>query len=398
MKNLAKIDELEIENKRVLIRCDFNVPIDQFGNITNDIRIKSAMMSVRYCLDRDCKIILMSHFGRPKDSSDKKHSLNIVAKRIAHILKREVKFCGSVIGSEVTDMINELKGGEILLLENLRYYKEESSNDSAFAKELASYGDIYINDAFGVCHRKHASVCAILDYFKPGSYGAGFLLQKEIDYFSSVVEDPKRPLCAIIGGSKVSSKLKALYKLISKVDKLIIGGGMAFTFLKSFGYDVGKSIVEDDLIDETKNIMNKAKELGVKIYLPVDVVTSDRVEDGSDIYIKTVQDIQDGEIGLDIGPATQLLFSEALLGTKTIMWNGPMGVYELDSFKSGSFKLAESVANSSAITVIGGGDTADMMTQAGYTNKMNFISTGGGASLMLLEGSTLPAVEKLLKG
>jgi phosphoglycerate kinase len=392
---IRSIRDLDIHNRRVFIRCDFNVPLDEFLNITDDRRIRSAIQTIRYCLDNNCAIILASHLGRPKGVVDAKYSLEPVFKRLSRVLNCEVKFSKDVIGEDTKKHLEELKNGEVLLLENLRFEKGETKNDEEFAKQLASMAEIYINDAFGVCHRAHASVEAITKFFDESHSAAGFLLQKEIEFSKNLLKRPTRPFVAVVGGSKVSGKLQALINLLPRVDKIVVGGGMAFTFLKAQGYDIGNSLVEDDLIEEALKIMEEAKRLGVKFYLPVDVVAAQTCSSDSTMKFVTTQEIPKGWMGLDIGPASVRLFREALNDAQTILWNGPMGVFELDKFSKGSIKMSHIIAEAHATTVVGGGDTADVVSRAGDADEMTFISTGGGASLELIEGKELPGVKPL---
>jgi phosphoglycerate kinase len=393
---LQEINKIDIANKKVFIRCDFNVPVDEFGSITDDRRIKSALSTIKYCLDNDCSIIIASHFGRPKDGFEEKFSLKPVAKRLHKLLDQEVKLAPNVICDETIAMANELKSGEIMILENMRFEKGETKNDPELSKTLASLAQVYINDAFGVSHRAHASVEGIAHHFDIDHKAAGFLLAKEIKFFYHIIEEPKRPFVSIVGGSKVSGKLEALYNLVPKVDKIIIGGGMAFTFLKALGYEVGNSLVELDLLDEARKIMSEAKELGVKFYLPVDVIVADEFDAEAKAKAATIQEIPSDWMGLDIGPASVTLFELALEDANTILWNGPMGVYEMEKFAKGSTKLSHTVAKSFATTVVGGGDTADLVRRTGDEDEMTFISTGGGASLELIEGKVLPGVKALI--
>lgn len=389
------IKDIDIEGKRVFIRCDFNVPKDDEGNITDDRRIREALPTIRYCLDRDCKIILASHYERPTPGVyDDKYSLKPVKLRLRKLLKLddEIQISDDVIGKDAKSKAANLKAGEILLLENLRYEAGETSNDEAFAKELASMADIYINDAFGACHRKHASIYALAQQFAPENRAVGFLMNKEIIFFHKVIENPTRPFVAVVGGSKVSGKLQALVNLVEKVDKIIIGGGMAFTFLKAKGFEVGKSLVEDDLIKDAKRIMKRAEERGVKVYLPVDLVVADKFSSEAIIRYLPIQETPAEWMGLDIGPATSKLFQEALNDAQTIIWNGPMGVYEIDKFSKGSIEMSHNIAQSNATTIVGGGDTADVTARAGDIEEMSFVSTGGGASLELIEGKKLPGI------
>ena len=392
---IRSIRDLDITGKKVLIRCDFNVPLDEFNNITDDRRIRSAIPTIRYCLDHGCSIILASHMGRPKGVVDEKYSLAPVQKRLSRLLDLEVTLAQDVIGKDAVDKAAALQGGEVLLLENLRFSKAETNNDEEFAKALADMAEVYINDAFGVCHRAHASVEAIVHFFNEKTSAAGFLLQKEVEFSKNLLRRPTRPFVSVVGGSKVSGKLQALMNLLPRVDKLIIGGGMAFTFLKAQGLDIGNSLVEDDLIDEAIRVMDEAKRLGVKLYLPVDVVAAQTCSQDATIKFVTVQEIPKGWMGLDIGPATSRLFREALADAQTILWNGPMGVFEIEKFSKGSFKMSHVIAEAHATTVLGGGDTADVVARAGDADEMTFISTGGGASLELIEGKILPGVKVL---
>ena len=393
---LQEIKNIDIAGKKVFIRCDFNVPMDEYNNITDDRRIRSALSTIRYCIDNDCSVILASHFGRPKGGFEEEFSLQPIAKRLHTLLKQEIKMAPSIICDETMKMAKELKSGEILLLENMRFETGETKNDEALSAKLASMAEVYINDAFGVSHRAHSSVEGIAKYFDMQHKAAGFLMAKEIKFFHHIVHNPKRPFISIVGGSKVSGKLEALHNLVPKVDKIIIGGGMAFTFLKALGHEIGKSLVEEDLIPEALKIIEQAKKLGVKLYLPVDVVAAETFSAEVIAKIVTIQEIPKDWMGLDIGPASALLFSEALEDANTILWNGPMGVYEMDKFAKGSTKISHAVANSFATTVVGGGDTADLVRITGDEDEMTFISTGGGASLELIEGKILPGVRALV--
>lgn len=393
---LQEIKNIDISGKKVFIRCDFNVPMDEYNNITDDRRIRSALSTIRYCIDNDCSVILASHFGRPKGGFEEEFSLAPIAKRLHTLLKQEIKMAPNVVCDETMKMAKELQSGEILLLENMRFELGETKNDENLSAKLASMAEIYINDAFGVSHRAHSSVEGIAKYFDMEHKAAGFLMAKEIKFFHHIVHNPKRPFISIVGGSKVSGKLEALYNLVPKVDKIIIGGGMAFTFLKALGHEIGKSLVEEDLIPEAMKIMEQAKTLGVKLYLPVDVVAAETFSAEAIAKIVTIQEIPKDWMGLDIGPASALLFSEALEDANTILWNGPMGVYEMDKFAKGSTKISHAVASSFATTVVGGGDTADLVRVTGDEDEMTFISTGGGASLELIEGKILPGVKALV--
>ena len=397
-ENLLFIKDVKFEKgKKVFIRCDFNVPMDEYQNITDDRRIRSALSTIKYCLDEGMAVILASHLGRPKNGFEEKFSLSPVAKRLSRLLKKDVKFVNDIIGENAQNAVNELGENEILLLDNLRFEKGETKNDDEFAKKLAGFADFYINDAFGVCHRAHASVHAITKFFNQNHKAAGFLLQKEINFAQNLIKHPARPFVAIVGGSKVSGKLQALKNLLPKVDKLIIGGGMAFTFLKSIGFEIGNSLLEEELLEDAKKILDKAKELGVKIYLPVDAIVAPYFSADSVMKYVTTQEIPKDWMGLDIGPATVTLFKEAIEDAGTIWWTGPMGVFEMDKFARGSLRISHAVAESNATTVVGGGDTADVVARAGDQDEITFISTGGGASLELIEGKELPGVKVLLR-
>ena len=400
MKTLRDID---IDNKKVFIRCDFNVPKDEFGNITDDRRIRAALQTIRYCIDHGAKVILGSHYERPQAGKfEEKFSLYDVYKRLDVLLKIKNRLLfddsksGEVIGDKALELAHSMEAGDILLLENLRFDTGETTNDPIFAQKIAEMVDVYINDAFGACHRKHASIHAITEYFDCEHRAAGFLLAKEVNFFSRVLNNPTRPFIAVVGGSKVSGKLEALTRLLDKVDKVIIGGGMAFTFLKAQGYEIGNSLVEDNLIDEAKSIMIKAQAQGVKFYLPVDVVVAPELDENATTKFLPTQEIPKGWMGLDIGPASTRLFREALNDAQTIIWNGPMGVYEMDKFAKGSIKMSHYIAETHATTVVGGGDTADVAQRADDVDEMTFVSTGGGASLKLIEGESLPGIDALV--
>jgi len=399
---LQTIKDLEIDGASVFIRCDFNVPMDEFGNITDDRRIRAALPTIRYCIDRGCKVVLGSHFERPEPGKfDEKFSLYPVYKRLDTLLKLKNHLyfddskSGSVITPRAQELFEKMEEGDVLLLENLRFDPGETKDDSAFARGLSRFGTFYINDAFGACHRKHASIHAIASEYDDRHKAAGFLLAKEVNFFQKVLENPSRPFVAVVGGSKVSGKLEALNRLISNVDKIIIGGGMAFTFLKAQGHEVGRSLVEEDLITEARTIMEKARENGVKFYLPVDVVVAPEFGEHTTVKYLPTQEIPADWMGLDIGPASTRLFREALNDAHTIMWNGPMGVYEMEKFAKGSIKMSHYIAESHATTIVGGGDTADVAARAGDVDEMTFVSTGGGASLKLIEGEELPGIVAL---
>jgi phosphoglycerate kinase len=387
------IDEFDLKGKIVLFRFDYNVPLDSSLNITDDIRIRATLPTINYALDAGAKVVIMSHLGRPKGKISPEFSLAPVAKRLSRLVNKQVVMAKDCIGDEVKKLVQGMNPGCIVLLENLRFYVEEEKNSDEFAKELASLGDVYIDDAFGNAHRKHASNVGIIKYMK--AYGAGFLIKQEFNYLKKSVENPARPFVAIIGGSKVSGKLEPLLNLIKKVDKMIIGGGMAFTFLKALGHEIGKSIFEEELVPKAQEIMEKARQLGIKFYLPVDCVIAEGMSADAETKIVPVQEINAKWMGLDIGPATITLFTEVLSNAKTIIWNGPMGVFEIDAFSRGTSALAHSVANSYALTIVGGGDTDVAIHKAGESDRITYISTGGGASIELLAGKSLPAIEAL---
>ncbi|MFA6900120.1 MAG: phosphoglycerate kinase [Desulfurivibrionaceae bacterium] len=390
MKNIR---DLDIKGKKLLIRVDFNVPLDEQLNITDDIRIRGVLPTLNYALDENAKVIIMSHLGRPKGERKPQFSLAPAAKRLSRLLNKEVVLAPDCIGAETKAIVEAMQPGSVVLLENLRFHAEEQQNDEGFASQLASLCDIYINDAFAVAHRAHASVVGVTQFVE--QCAAGFLLQKEMDYFHRSVSNPMRPLVAIVGGAKVSSKLGALDNLMDRVDKMIIGGAMANTFLKSIGHDMGKSKVEDELLDTARELLNKAKRLGVKLYLPVDCIVADRFEARAESKRVTVQEVPADWMVLDIGPATTVLFSEAMESAKTIIWNGPMGAFEMDAFSRGTMAMVQHLARSHALTIVGGGDTDVAVHKAGESSNISYISTGGGAFLMLMEGKKLPGVEAL---
>ena len=393
MQNVKSVREIDIKDKRVLIRVDFNVPMDSELNISDYTRIREAIPTINYCFDNGAKsIILVSHLGRPKGRSEE-FSLKAILKRLERLLAKDVVFVDSLDNAKIT--LNTLVDGSILLLENIRFYEGEEKNDSELSKQLADLCDVYVNDAFGTSHRKHASTYGVAQYAKEKV--AGLLLKKEIDSFGIALSNPLRPLLLIVGGSKVSSKLTLLKSILEVVDKIIIGGAMSNTFLKAVGYDMKASLVEEDLLEEARSILRTAKEKGVKIYLPVDVVATDNIKEAKIIKISPAQDIPDDLMAVDIGPATVRLFNEVIRDCETIIWNGPMGVYENQKFSRGTFSISHTIADTYAYSVIGGGDTADAVDKAGDKDSMSFTSTGGGASLELLEGEVLPAFEVLDK-
>lgn len=390
MKNIS---DLVVKGKTVLIRVDFNVPLDEQGNITDDIRIRGVLPTINYALDEHAKVIIISHLGRPEGQRQEKFSLAPVAKRLSRLLEKEVKLAPDCIGPEVEAMVGQMAFGDVLLLENLRFHEEEKKNDPEFCRQLAKLADVYINDAFAVAHRAHASVVGVVEFFQ--ECAAGFLLQKEMDYFHRSVSNPSRPLVAIVGGAKVSSKLGALRNMIDRVDKMIIGGAMANTFLKAQGYEVGTSRVEDDLLETANELVAKALKQGVKLYLPVDCIVADRFDSKAANKITTAQEVPKSWMILDIGPASTLLFGEALEDAGTIIWNGPMGAFEMDAFSRGTMAMVQKLAASQALTIVGGGDTDVAVHRAGESSNISYISTGGGAFLMLMEGKVLPGVAAL---
>ncbi len=390
--NKLTIEDLDIRGKRVFIRADFNVPLDENMLITDDRRIRSTLPTINYAIDEGAKVILSSHFGRPKGKADPKYSLAPVAKRLRRLLNKEVIFSPDCIGKKVENTVSKMQKGDVLLLENLRYYAGEEGNDEKFAKNLANLADVFVNDAFGAAHRAHASIVGI-PKFLPAA--AGFLLKKEIEYLKGAVDNPIKPFVAILGGAKVSGKIGVVEHLLGKVDKVVIGGGMAYTFIKAMGYEIGDSLVEEGMLETAQRIRRKLKKAGTKFYLPVDCVIAQGTEPGAVIKNVPVLEIPRGWKGLDIGPATVRLFSEAIQDAKTILWNGPMGVFEIDAFSRGTFEIAHAVAEAYALTIVGGGDTDLAVHRAGVSDAISFISTGGGASLQLLEGKQLPGIASL---
>ncbi len=387
------IDQIDMKGKRVFLRVDFNVPMDKSGNVTDDTRVRASLSTIKYALEKGAKVIIASHLGRPKGKRVEEMSLKPVAKILSGLLKKDVVFVDDCIGEKVEQAVGKMKEGDIILLENLRFYPGEDKNDAEFAKKLAGLCDVYIDDAFAVSHRAAASNSAITEFVK--TCAAGFLLKNEIEYFNKAMVNPARPLVAIIGGTKVSDKIGVLEKIIEKVDKLLVGGGMAFTFLKASGYGIGKSLCETDMLDLARKIMEKARQKNVQFLLPVDAVIAKNPAADAEIKICNIKDIPEDWMGLDIGPATITLFSDAVKNVKTIVWNGPLGMFELAPFSKGTFSLVHAVANSGALTIIGGGDTDTAVHQTGESAKISFISTGGGAYLELLEGKTLPGVAAL---
>ena len=387
------IDEIPLKGQRVLMRTDFNIPLDDSGNITDDNRIRAALPSIRYALEAEARLILCSHLGRPKGQRIEKFSLRPVAGRLGELIDREVPLAPDCIGAEVENQVSSMSDGEVLLLENLRYHQGETKNDPGFAKALARMADVYINDAFAVSHRSHASVTGIPGLVK--NCAAGFLVKQELLYFKKAVEEPARPLVAILGGAKISSKLGAVKNILDRVDKLIVGGAMANTFLAAQGINIGKSLAEKSLADTAGALIDRARDKGVKLYLPVDCIIARDIDANAGTRTVPVQEIPDDWMALDIGPATSSLFSEALYNVKTIVWNGPMGAFELGPFSQGTIALAHAVGSSQAISIVGGGDTDLAVHRAGEAGNISYMSTGGGAFLSLLEGKELPGITAL---
>ena len=395
-KTVANLSETDLTGKRVLVRADFNVPLDDSGQISDDTRIRAALPTIQDLTKKGAKVILCSHMGRPKGQVKENLRLTPVAKRLSELLGQEVKMCDDCIGDSVTATIGEMNNGDVVLLENLRFHAEEENNDSEFAKQLAANADLYVNDAFGTAHRAHASTEGVTHYLSPSV--AGYLIEKELDYLQNAIENPQPPLAAIIGGSKVSSKIGVIETLLDKCDKLLIGGGMIFTFYKARGINVGKSLVEEDKLDLAKSLESKAKEQGVDLLLPTDVVVADNFAADANSQTVSIENIPDGWMGLDIGPDSVKTFQEALSNCKTVIWNGPMGVFEFDKFATGTEAIAQSLADltqKGATSIIGGGDSVAAVEKVGVAQQMSHISTGGGASLELLEGKELPGIVAL---
>jgi phosphoglycerate kinase len=388
--NKKTIEDIDVRGKRVFARCDFNVPIDSNGKITDDKRIRESIPTIKYLLEHNAKVVLASHLGRPKGEFNMKYSLAPVAVRLSELLGKNVKMAKDVIGEDARAIAASLKDGEAMLLENVRFHKEEEKNDPEFSKALASYADIFVNDAFGTSHRAHASTEGISHFVKTSV--CGYLIQKEISIMGKALTDPKRPFVAILGGAKVSDKIGVISNLLEKVDTLIVGGGMAYTFMKSLGHKIGDSICENDKLDLAKELIEKAKVKGVKFLIPEDNRAGDKYDPNCNSKVVDSDEIPDGWMGLDIGPVTEKIFSDAIKGAGTVVWNGPMGVSEWEKFASGTRAVATAVADSGAISIIGGGDSAAAIELLGFADKMTHISTGGGASLEFLEGLELPGI------
>ena len=389
--NKKSIEDIDVAGKKVLARCDFNVPLKD-GVITNDKRIVAALPTIKYLVDHKARLILCSHLGRPKGEFKPEFSLAPVAKRLSELLGQEVKMAKDVIGPDAKKLASELKDGEVMLLENVRYHAEETKNDPAFAKELASMAEIYVNDAFGACHRAHASTAGVAAYLPAV---CGYLMQKEINFIGGALANPKRPFVAILGGAKVSDKIGVITNLLDKVDTLVIGGGMAYTFMKAQGHSIGTSICEDDKLDLARQILADAEKKGVKLLLPIDNNAGDKFDENCNEQIVNSDDIPDGWMGMDIGPKSIELFCDAVKGAGTVIWNGPMGVFEFEKFAKGTLAVAKAVADSGAVSIIGGGDSVAAVTKLGFADKMSHISTGGGASLEFMEGKVLPGIDCL---
>ncbi|HEY9808733.1 MAG TPA: phosphoglycerate kinase [Halomicronema sp.] len=394
-KTVANLSESDLAGKRVLVRADFNVPLDDSGNITDDTRIRAALPTIQYLTGKGAKVVLCSHFGRPKGVDDK-YRLTPVSNRLSELLGKTVVKCDDCIGDDVAAAISKMQNGDVALLENVRFYPDEEKNNPEFAEKLAANADLYVNDAFGTAHRAHASTEGVTKYLKPSV--AGYLIEKELQYLQAAIENPQRPLAAIIGGSKVSSKIGVIETLLEKCDKLIIGGGMVFTFFKARGLNVGKSLVEEDKLELAKTLEAKAKEKGVQLLLPTDVVVADKFAADANSQVVSIENIPDGWMGLDIGPDSVKFFQEALADCKAVIWNGPMGVFEIDKFAVGTEAIARTLAEltpKGTTTIIGGGDSVAAVEKVGLADQMSHISTGGGASLELLEGKVLPGIAAL---
>ena len=389
--NKMSVKDIDVAGKKVLVRCDFNVPLKE-GVITNDKRIVAALPTIKYLKENGAKVILCSHLGRPKGEWLPEFSLAPVAKRLSELLECEVRMSKDVIGEDAKDISATIKEGEVALLENVRYYKEETKNVPEFAKELASLAEIFVNDAFGTAHRAHASTTGVADYIPAV---CGFLIQKEIDVMGKALDNPVRPFVAVLGGAKVSDKIGVITNLLEKVDTLIVGGAMAYTFLKAEGHNVGISLCEEDKLELASELLAKAKEKGVSLLLPVDHIAADKFDENAEPVAVEGKDIPDGLMGMDIGPKSVELFKEAVKNAKTVIWNGPMGVFEFKNFAGGTFAVAEAIAETDCISIIGGGDSVAAVTKLGFADKMTHISTGGGASLEFLEGLELPGIAAL---
>ena len=392
--NKKSIEDIDVKGKKVLVRCDFNVPLNE-GKITDENRLVGALPTIKYLIEKGAKIILCSHMGKPKGEPKKELSLLPVAKRLSEMLNKEVIFADddNVVGENAKKAVEDMKDGDVVLLQNTRYRKEETKNEEVFSKELGSLADLFVNDAFGTAHRAHCSTVGVTNYLEEAA--CGYLIQKELKFLGNAVEKPERPFVAILGGAKVSDKINVINNLLDKVDTLIIGGGMGYTFLKSQGYTVGDSLLEEDKVEYAKEMINKAKEKGVNLLLPVDITIADRFDKDAKPIITEDQNVGEGYMGLDIGPKTAKIYSDAIKSAKTVIWNGPMGVFEFKNFANGTIEVAKAMADSDAVTIIGGGDSAAAVNILGFGDKMTHISTGGGASLEFLEGKELPGIAAL---
>jgi len=390
---MRTIDQLDLSGKRVLIRVDFNVPMDKTGNVTDDTRIQAAIPTIKQAATGGAKTILLSHMGRPKGKKVPEMSLAAAAKRLSALLGKEVPFVADCVGDEVLKAVSSMRPGDVIMLENVRFHPGEEKNDEEFGKKLADLCDVYVNDAFATAHRGHSSNVAITKFVKEKA--AGLLMKNEIAYFEKALVDPARPLVAIFGGAKISGKIQAINNVLGKVDKILIGGAMANTFFAAQGYEVGKSLYEAEMLETAKQVLANAAGRKVKLYLPVDVVVADRLESSAATKAVPVQEIPADWLAADVGPATSLLFKEALQGAKTIVWNGPLGAFEIGPFAGGTFSLMRALAESDAITIVGGGDTDTALHKAGLISRMSYVSTGGGAFLELLEGKRLPGIVAL---
>ena len=389
--NKMTVEDLEVSGKRVLVRCDFNVPLKD-GVITSDKRIVASLPTIKYLIDNNAKVILCSHLGRPKGEFKPEFSLAPVAVRLSELLGKEVKMATDVVGESAQSLAASLNDGDVMIIENVRFHKEETKNDPEFSKKLADLADLYVNDAFGSAHRAHSSTTGVADYIPAA---CGYLIQKEINFIGGALANPKRPLVAILGGAKVSDKIGVITNLLDKCDTIIVGGGMAYTFMKSLGHNIGTSLLEADRVEDAKQMMETAKAKGVNFLIPVDNKAGKEYAPDTEAMIVNSDDIPDGWMGLDIGPKTQELFADAIKGSGTVIWNGPMGVSEWENFAQGTIAVATAVAESGAISIIGGGDSAAAVQKLGFADKMSHISTGGGASLEFLEGKELPGIVAL---
>ncbi len=387
------IEDIQVKGKKVLVRCDFNVPLDENNVITDENRIRGALPTIKYLMEHGGRVILCSHLGRPKNGFDMKYSLKPVAERLSQMLGREVPLAKDVVGPDAQKLASELKDGDVMLLENVRFHPEEEKNDPAFAKQLAALAEVYVNDAFGTAHRAHASTEGVAHLLHPAV--AGFLIGKELSIMGKALEDPARPFVAILGGAKVGDKIGVITNLLDKVDTLIIGGGMSYTFQKALGGRIGKSLLEADKVELAKEIMEKARQKNVKLLLPVDNIAGDSFSNDAMRITVHSKEIPDGFEGMDIGPKTQVIFANEIVNAATVVWNGPMGVFEFENFAEGTRAIAKAMAECKGVTIIGGGDSAAAVEQMGFAEKMTHVSTGGGASLEYLEGKTLPGVAAL---